>query len=78
MRIAGALDRSRQLTEGRAPSLVYVMGFEQAEQRGASVLSTPKDQPWGVRSYAVLDPEGHQWEFATVTSESPAAPDGGG
>ena len=41
--------------------------FERAERQGAAVLSAPKDQPWGVRSYAALDPEGHQWEFATVT-----------
>jgi uncharacterized glyoxalase superfamily protein PhnB len=47
--------------------------FERAEREGASVLSAPRDQPWGVRSYAALDPEGHQWEFATVTSELPAA-----
>lgn len=40
--------------------------FERAGQQGAAVLSAPKDQPWGVRSYAALDPEGHQWEFATV------------
>jgi uncharacterized glyoxalase superfamily protein PhnB len=40
--------------------------FERAEQQGAAVLSAPKDQPWGVRSYDALDPEGHQWEFATV------------
>ena len=49
--------------------------FERAEQQGAAVLTTPKNQPWGVRSYAVLDPEGHQWEFATVTNSSSAAPD---
>lgn len=40
---------------------------------GAAVLSAPKDQPWGLRSYAVLDPEGHQWEFATVRSGSAAS-----
>jgi uncharacterized glyoxalase superfamily protein PhnB len=44
--------------------------FERAEREGASVLTAPRDQPWGVRSYAVLDPEGHQWEFATVTRDS--------
>jgi uncharacterized glyoxalase superfamily protein PhnB len=43
--------------------------FERAEAEGAPVLSEPKDQPWGVRSYAALDPEGHQWEFATVRSD---------
>jgi uncharacterized glyoxalase superfamily protein PhnB len=41
--------------------------FEQAEREGAAMLGAPKDQPWGVRSYAALDPEGHQWEFAAVT-----------
>lgn len=34
--------------------------FERAERNGAVMLSAPKDQPWGVRSYAALDPEGHQ------------------
>jgi uncharacterized glyoxalase superfamily protein PhnB len=47
--------------------------FRRAEREGAAVLSTPTDQPWGVRSYAALDPEGHQWEFATATNSSPDA-----
>lgn len=47
--------------------------FERAEREGAAVLSAPTDQPWGVRSYAALDPEGHQWEFAIVTDSSPEA-----
>ena len=33
--------------------------FARATQHGAAVLGEPKDQPCGVRSYAVLDPEGH-------------------
>jgi uncharacterized glyoxalase superfamily protein PhnB len=37
-----------------------------AEREGAAMLSEPRDQPWGVRRYAVHDPGGHQWEFATV------------
>jgi PhnB protein len=45
--------------------------FGRATQHGAAVLGEPKDQPWGVRSYAVLDPEGHQWEFAELTSNPP-------
>jgi uncharacterized glyoxalase superfamily protein PhnB len=48
--------------------------FERAEREGVAVLSAPKDQPWGVRSYAALDPEGHQWEFVAVISSSPTAP----
>ena len=43
--------------------------FEQAKQQGAALLGMPKDQPWGVRSYAALDPEGHQWEFATLRDD---------
>ncbi|MGH8987300.1 MAG: VOC family protein [Acidimicrobiales bacterium] len=50
--------------------------FERTEGQGASVLTAPTDQPWGVRSYAVLDPgEGHQWEFATVTKSLPDEPE---
>ncbi|HLI24039.1 MAG TPA: VOC family protein [Acidimicrobiales bacterium] len=40
---------------------------------GAVALGAPKDQPWGLRSYAALDPEGHQWEFATVRGRAPAS-----
>jgi len=36
------------------------------------VMSTPTDQPWGVRSYAALDPEGHQWEFVQVLTAAKA------
>lgn len=37
--------------------------FQKARDSGATVLLEPKDQPWGLRVYSVLDPEGHQWEF---------------
>lgn len=37
--------------------------FERAKAAGARMLSEPADQPWGLRVYAVLDPEGHHWEF---------------
>lgn len=45
--------------------------FERAVQHGVAMLGEPKDQPWGVRSYAVLDPEVHQWEFAELASNLP-------
>ncbi|MGC2204967.1 MAG: VOC family protein [Thermoplasmata archaeon] len=51
---------------------------ERAKREGAAVLSAPRDQPWGVRSYAALDPEGHQWEFASVTHRSHGESGGGG
>ena len=39
---------------------------EQAKAEGATILMTPEDQPWGLRSYAALDLEGHQWEFSQL------------
>jgi|HubBroStandDraft_1064217.scaffolds.fasta_scaffold15474_3 uncharacterized glyoxalase superfamily protein PhnB len=43
--------------------------FEQAKASGARLLSEPADQPWGLRVYAVLDLEGHQWEFVKPVRE---------
>jgi len=40
-----------------------------AADQGAVILTTPRDQPWGLRSYAALDPEGHQWEFSQPVRE---------
>ena len=39
---------------------------ERAEAEGATILTMPEDQPWGLRSYAALDLEGHQWEFSQL------------
>ncbi len=38
--------------------------FEQAKAAGAEIQDAPADQRYGVRSYGVLDPEGHQWWFS--------------
>jgi uncharacterized glyoxalase superfamily protein PhnB len=32
------------------------------KEQGATILTAPTDQPWGLCSYAALDIEGHQWE----------------
>ncbi len=40
--------------------------YEQAKAGGATILLPPTDQPWGLRVYAVLDLEGHQWEFGQI------------
>lgn len=37
--------------------------FQQAKASGAQTLTEPHDMPWGLRVYAVLDLEGHHWEF---------------
>ena len=40
----------------------------------ATILAEPTDQPWGLRTYAAIDPGGHQWEFCQVlASVSPEA-----
>jgi len=47
--------------------LVYVRDVDQhcrlAKENGATILSEPRDKPWGLRQYVVADPEGHLWEF---------------
>lgn len=46
--------------------------FQKARDSGATVLLEPTDQPWGLRVYSVLDPEGHQWEFVKrISSPDP-------
>jgi uncharacterized glyoxalase superfamily protein PhnB len=40
--------------------------YERAKAGGATVLMTPTDQPWGLRAYAAIDLEGHQWEFTEL------------
>ena len=35
-----------------------------AVAEGATTLDSPKDQPWGLRTYVAFDLEGHQWQFA--------------
>jgi len=37
---------------------------KRAKAGGATILMSPTDQPWGLRSYAAIDLEGHQWEFS--------------
>ncbi len=39
---------------------------QRAEAEGATILMPPTDHPWGLRSYAAIDPGGHQWEFAQI------------
>lgn len=47
--------------------LVYVDDVDEhhatAKAAGAEVIDEPEDKPYGDRMYAVLDPEGHRWDF---------------
>jgi len=40
--------------------------YARAVAAGARAQREPEDQPYGVRSYGALDPEGHQWWFSQV------------
>jgi len=42
-----------------------------ARAQGALILTDPRDQPWGLRTYAAIDIEGHQWEFAQRLASVP-------
>lgn len=69
--------RHRETCEGarRAADVPYVVDgahvyvddvdahCKQARAAGATILSEPKDQPYGDRSYNAEDPEGHRWMF---------------
>jgi lactoylglutathione lyase len=37
-------------------------------ERGVSLLNGPTDRPWGVRTAAFADPDGHVWEIAQPLS----------
>jgi uncharacterized glyoxalase superfamily protein PhnB len=45
--------------------------WRQSRNEGATILDPPRDQPWGIRSYAALDVEGHQWQFAEQREKVP-------
>jgi uncharacterized glyoxalase superfamily protein PhnB len=38
--------------------------WQRARDAGAKILSDPRDEPYGERSYRVEDLEGHRWMFA--------------
>lgn len=38
--------------------------YERARAAGATIVSAPRDEGHGDRSYRAVDPEGHRWMFA--------------
>jgi catechol 2,3-dioxygenase-like lactoylglutathione lyase family enzyme len=38
-------------------------------RRGVELLNGPQDRPWGVRTAALSDPDGHVWEIAQQLAE---------
>jgi uncharacterized glyoxalase superfamily protein PhnB len=41
---------------------------DHARAAGATIEAEPEDKPYGDRVYGAVDPEGHQWWFATSVS----------
>jgi catechol 2,3-dioxygenase-like lactoylglutathione lyase family enzyme len=39
-------------------------------ERGVELLNGPQDRPWGVRTAAFTDPDGHVWEIASNLPEA--------
>jgi len=44
---------------------------EELAARGVELLNGPLDRPWGVRTAAFADPDGHVWEVAQQLSQQP-------
>lgn len=42
--------------------------YRRARAAKATITSELEDQPWGHRMYGAIDPEGHDWGFATPLS----------
>ena len=43
---------------------------EELTRRGARLLNGPLDRPWGMRTAAFADPDGHVWELAQPIGEN--------
>ena len=58
-------------TDDQTPSEAYLVDadpdarFEQAIAAGAETMYEPKDQPYGSREFAVIDPGGTTWYVGT-------------
>src|SRR5207248_10540748 len=43
--------------------------YERAKAADATITFELADQPWGHRMYGAVDPEGHDWGFATALGD---------
>ena len=58
-------------TPGTGSSLMFTIWVDDVDAlaaeltaRGLVLLNGPIDRPWGVRTVAFVDPDGHAWELA--------------
>jgi uncharacterized glyoxalase superfamily protein PhnB len=42
--------------------------YQELIDRGATILSTISDKPWGIREFSVVTPDGHRIVFGQLTS----------
>ena len=60
---------------GQATQILYVYvedvdkHYQQASKAGAVITQEPANQFYGDRRYGAVDPEGHQWYFASRVGE---------
>lgn len=72
------------VTVGAATAMTAVMvndvdgHFRHAQERGATIVAEPVDQPYGYREYTARDNEGGLWSFMTPLDEPAAAETGAG
>jgi uncharacterized glyoxalase superfamily protein PhnB len=63
------MTKAKELVDRPGSILVYVddvdAHFARAKTAGAKILAPLEDKSYGDRMYAAVDPEGHQWYFAT-------------
>lgn len=46
--------------------------YKRAKRAGATIIEEPQDTFYGARRYGAVDPEGHEWYFATEIKKAPA------
>lgn len=56
---------------GTAPRMQFTITVDDVDascarltERGVTLLNGPIDRPWGIRTAAFVDPDGHVWEIA--------------
>ena len=71
------IEPAPQGDEGAATRLLLTITVTDADaacatlrEHGVELLNGPMDRPWGVRTAAFLDPDGHAWEIAAPIAKA--------
>lgn len=67
----GLLEPARVASAGAGSSALLTVSVEDVDaacaalaEHGVAPLNGPQDRPWGIRTAAFADPDGHVWEVA--------------